>query len=136
MVTETQFIDHLEFLLNHLIHGEIKRGKSFGVHFYQNEIHLIEEITKPRNEVGVWEAKIKTKHPKTNNWIEKKKASTFFPTAWDKEILILKLEEAFLTQQKISGYHYVGQTSCGVTISFFYRKHMLIGCFPIYHVQI
>jgi hypothetical protein len=81
----------------------------------------------------VWEAKIKTKHPKTNNWVEKKKASTFFPTNWNKEILIQKLEEAFLAQKKISSYQYIGQTSCGILISFFYRKKEIIGCYPLYN---
>lgn len=132
MIKDTNFTEHQDFLLEHLLHGEIKRGKSFGIHFFQDDLHQIEEITKPCNEVGVWEAKIKTKHPNTSNWVEKKKASTFFPLSWSREILFQKLEEAFLSQNKISSFQYIGQTDCGVTISFFYKKNQMVGCFPIW----
>lgn len=132
MTLKKEFIEHQDALLNHLILGEVKRGKSFGIHFFQEELHRIEEITKHENPQGVWEAKVMMRHPKTKNWVGKAKASTFFPRTWSKELLIQKLEEAFDNQKRVSSYQALGQTSCGISINFFYKQGDMVGCFPIY----
>ena len=135
MTPKKEFIEYQEALLNHLILGEVKRGKSFGIHFFQEELHRIEEITKPVNLQGVWEAKVMMRHPKTNNWVSKAKASTFFPRTWSKKLLIEKLEEAFNNQKRVSPYQTLGQTSCGISIYFFYKQGDIVGCFPLYHTD-
>lgn len=119
-------------ILQHLIMGEIKRGKSYGIHFFHNGLHRIDEITKPANTLGVWEATIQVRHPKTNAWVSKKKPSTFFPKAWTQEMLLIKLEEAFQAKQKVQPYKFLGKTSCGIPVCFLIKDKLITSCFPIY----
>lgn len=123
----------LQFMIAHVVIGEIKKGKSFGIHLFQKDIHQIDEITKPTNEFGVWEATLKILNPKTKAWVQKEKASTFFPIHWTENTLKTKLNEAFSNKKRKYSYKYIGTTSCGVKIAFLYRKNIVASCFPLYN---
>jgi hypothetical protein len=126
------FAFQLPYMMEHIVHGELRRGKYVGIHFFQEALHRVEEMTKPPNQQGVWEARINIRHHKTKVWGKKEKASTFFPLSWDHATLVLKLEEAFANRKRIYSYKYVGQTHCGVTISFVFRDQKVVSCFPLY----
>ena len=119
-------------IINHILHGEIKKGKSIGIHFFQPEKHQIIEIVKEENKNGVWEAYIQIRHPKTNTWVKKEKASTFFPINWTHEQLIEKLKIAFQNKKRKYVYQYIGKTDCGVKIIFFLKNNQVVSCFPKY----
>jgi Bacterial EndoU nuclease len=119
-------------MLQHLLYGEIKRGKSFGIHFFQKGTHQIIEITKSENELGVWEALVAVAHPRTMNWVRKKKPSTFFPTSWDAEILLNKLQIAFDNKERITAYKFIGKTDCGISIHFLFQEGQCTSCYPVY----
>lgn len=122
----------LPHMMQHIITGELKKGKYYGIHFFKSEHHQIREITKPPNQDGIWEANINVKHPRTKVWGKKEKPSTFFPLHWQEETLIAKLQEAYSTRKKIFSYKSIGQTSCGIKIAFFTRNQHVVSCFPIY----
>ena len=119
-------------MLSHILQGEIKKGKCFGIHFFDPENHLVDEIIHEANNFGIWEANIKIKHPKTGSWVVKEKSSTFFPSAWTQAMLITKLEEAFEQKTKLKPYKYKGTTSCGVSIAFFFKENVVVGCYPLF----
>lgn len=119
-------------VIHHITYGEIKRGKSFGIHVFDETIHQIEELVKPANEKGIWEAKLSMRHPKTNNWVKKAKSSTLFPISWDDEILHSKLLEAFTQASVETSYKKVGKTSCGIEIVFIYQQGEITACYPLY----
>ena len=126
------FAYQLPFMMDHIIHGELRRGKYVGIHLFQDELHRVEEITRPPNKQGVWEARINIRHHKTKAWGKKEKASTFFPITWHHNVLMTKLEEAFLSRKKMYSYKFVGKTTCGVQISFVFRDNKVVSCFPLY----
>ncbi len=126
------FAYQLPFMMDHILHGELRRGKYVGIHLFQDELHRVEEMTKPPNEQGVWEARINIRHHKTKAWGKKEKASTFFPIAWHHDLLMTKLKEAFMSRKRIYSYKYIGKTSCGVQISFVFRDKKVVSCFPLY----
>lgn len=119
------------YILTHVLDGEIKKGKCFGVHFYQKEKHVIEELTLPPNKYGIWEAIVKIKHPTTSAWVKKEKASTFFPKNWTQEILIQKLKEAYNNRIKKQSYKHIGTTSCGIKVVFIFQNNIVSSCFPL-----
>ena len=119
-------------VIDHITQGEIKRGKSFGIHVFDETIHQIEELVKPANEKGIWEAKLSMRHPRTNNWVKKTKSSTLFPISWDSEKLHSKLLEAFTQAILETSYKKVGKTSCGIEIVFIYQQGEITACYPLY----
>jgi hypothetical protein len=121
----------LPFIISHVINGEIKRGHSFGIHYFQKELHKINELITPANELGIWEATIYMLHPKTKNWVSKKKSSTFFPENWDYNTLLLKIKEAFDNKRQTHSYKFLGNTSCGIPVVFLYRDNIVVACYPI-----
>jgi hypothetical protein len=118
-------------VLEHLIDGEIIKGKYVGIHFFQAEHHQIDTIIHEADALGVWEASIVVKHPKTHFWRKKDKPSTFFPITWSKEQLIEKLEQAYGNKKKIYTYKYIGTTNCGIQVAFFIRNETIVSCFPL-----
>jgi hypothetical protein len=126
------FENQLPSILNHILEGEIKKGKSIGIHFFQPEKHQIIEILKEKNKNGVWEAFIQIRHPKTNTWVKKEKASTFFPMHWTYEQLVEKLKIAFVNKKRKYVYQYIGKTDCGVKVIFFLKNNLVVSCFPKY----
>lgn len=119
-------------VIHHITYGEIKRGKSFGIHVFDETIHQIEELVKAENEQGVWEAKLSMRHPRTNCWVKKSKSSTLFPKAWDSQTLNRKLEEAYSSACFETSYKQVGRTSCGIEIVFIYQQGEITACYPLY----
>jgi hypothetical protein len=121
-------------MLNHILDGELKKGKYYGIHFYRDQHHQIQEVTKLPTQNGIWEAKIKIQHHRTKAWVKKEKASTFFPLSWQQDELVEKLKEAYVCRKKIFSYKHIGHTSCGIKIAFFFRNNNVVSCFPIYPI--
>lgn len=119
-------------MLSHIVLGKIKNKNVSGAHLFTPEICKVIKITKPKNEKGVWEAQISIKDPDTDRWVDKKLLTTFFPNLWSKELLLVKLEIAFVARKKISDVKYVGDTDCGIPIVFIYKKDKIVSAYPIY----
>jgi hypothetical protein len=126
------FSMQLPFMLQHLLYGELVKGKYIGIHFFQEGLHQIREIINQPNEYGIWEAKINIRHHRTKAWGRKEKASTFFPLCWHQELMITKLEEAYSNRKKVYTYKYIGETTCGIQIAFLFRDRKVVSCFPIF----
>lgn len=127
-----EFSRQLSQIMTHMTTGEIKKGKSFGIHFFKTSHHRISEIIRPANEKGVWEACIDVRHPKTNAWVSKKKSSTLFPTAWKEQDLALKLKEAYTNSTQSNSYKKFGTTSCGIKVAFIFQNGEIASCYPVY----
>ncbi len=126
------FADVLPQLLKHLKYGEIKKGKSYGIHFFVDGLHRVREAINPANKQGIWEAKIDVRHPKTNAWVQKVKSSTLFPITWSESMLTIKLTEAYLNSKPLTSYKYYGKTDCGIPIVFVLQNKVITSCFPVW----
>nr|MBP6315064.1 EndoU domain-containing protein [Chitinophagaceae bacterium] len=131
-ITEKDFLIRFPDLLKHLKYGEIKKGKSYGIHFFDCGIHRVRESIRSTNNQGVWEAKIDVRHPKTNAWVQKEKSSTLFPIHWTQEQFISKLTLAFQNSKRITSYKYCGSTDCGIRIVFIIQKNEITCCYPLW----
>lgn len=125
------FADALPQLLKHLKYGEIKKGKSYGIHFFVDGLHRVRESINPANKQGIWEAKIDVRHPKTNAWVQKVKSSTLFPITWSESMLTIKLTEAYLNSKQVTSYKHCGKTDCGIPIVFVLQNKVITSCFPV-----
>nr|HPH99353.1 EndoU domain-containing protein [Chitinophagaceae bacterium] len=129
---EQALSNHLFSILDHIMNGKIEKNKVGGVHYYNPEYHKIVRDTKKPNKDGIWEAKISIKNYKNNKWIEKEELSTFFPKNWDTTTLCFKLKEAFVTKEKQNGGIYIGNTSCGIKIAFYFKGSKILSVYPLY----
>jgi hypothetical protein len=119
-------------MLNHTLSGKLKKTEAFGVHYFHPTHHKIIELTKAPTAKGVWEARIAVKNYQTSKWIQKTKASTFFPRDWDITTLGFKIHEAFMNKKQISETKYVGVTQCGISIAFIFEKSKIVSLYPLY----
>ncbi len=123
-----EFVD----LIDHSIRGRIKNGKLSGIHFYdKDKIKIIKKTDS--NEKGVWKAKFKFRHPKTNLWIEKNEETTFFPKNWDIDKLFHELYHAFLTKKKIYDTQHIfeSETLSGIKVKIVEKNGILKSIYPI-----
>ena len=119
-------------ILDHILSGDIKNKKGHGVHYFNPIHHKILELTKAKNSRGVWEAKIAFLNNKTQKWVEKEAASTFFPTEWNKTELLHKIHSAFNNKEKITETKFIGETNCGIRVVFIFREEKLLSIYPLY----
>ncbi|MFN8250140.1 MAG: EndoU domain-containing protein [Ferruginibacter sp.] len=119
-------------MLSHIISGKLKDKNVAGAHLFDPNIIRIEKITKEKNSKGIWEAIISRKDINQNKWVLKKLPTTFFPDFWNKGMLLIKLEQAFVKKKKISETKYIGYTECGVPIAFIYKKEKVVSAYPVY----
>jgi hypothetical protein len=129
---DTDFELALPQLLVHLKQGDIKKGKSIGIHFFDHGLHRVCERIKPANAQGIWEAKIAVRHPNTNAWVPKEKSSTLFPIHWTAQVLSTKLREAFHNAKRVTAYKQLGKTACGISIVFIFQQKKLSSCYPVW----
>ncbi|MCC7028816.1 MAG: EndoU domain-containing protein [Chitinophagaceae bacterium] len=127
-----EFSQQLREVMTHMTTGEIKKGKSYGIHFFKTSHHRIGELIRPANAKGVWEARIDVRHPKTNAWVSKKKSSTLFPVSWTETILLQKIAEAYENSFLNNSFKKIGSTSCGIRIAFIFQQGVLASCYPLY----
>ncbi len=120
-------------VFTHISSGEIEKGNSKGIHFFQTARHRIAEMIGPANEHGVWEARIDIRHPHTNAWVSKKRSSTLFPRQWTLDILTEKLEQAYVNQTPRIGHRRIGKTDCGMSIVFIFQEGKWMSCYPLYN---
>jgi hypothetical protein len=123
---------NLYSVLHHSTSGSFTKKNISGIHFFNPRFHRIIEITKKKNSKGIWEAKIEGKRPATGDWITKDRPSTFFPTDWTKELLLLKIHEAFMNKKAMTDLKYVGQTNCGIDIVFIIEENKVVSVYPEY----
>jgi hypothetical protein len=131
-ITESDFLHRFPELLKHLKYGDIRKGKSFGIHVFDYGLHRVRESIHPANKRGIWEAKIDVRHPKTNAWVQKEKSSTLFPIGWTEELLISKLTYAFKNSKIITPFKYRGITDCGIRIVFIFQNNDMSCCYPLW----
>ncbi len=90
------------------------------------------EYRKLLNIHGVWEAKISAYNSNRDEWIPKARPSTFFPTHWTNEQLVLKIQEAFKTKTCINKTKYIGITSCNIEVVFILKDQKIRSIYPLY----
>lgn len=129
---DEQLKGKLGYMLDHVISGKIVKDNISGIHFFESKFHRVIEVTKERNNKGVWEAKIEAIRPAKNDWIKKERPSTFFPTEWTKELLVLKLHEAFNNKKGLTETKSIGTTSCGIDIVFIIEDNKIVSVYPVY----
>jgi hypothetical protein len=119
-------------MLTHTISGKVDKSNVSGIHFFDPDFHKVIEVTKEKNEKGIWEARIEALRPTKNDWIKKDRPSTFFPTGWTKDLLVVKLHQAFLNKKKLSRTEFQGETDCGIKIVFRIEGDELVSVYPKY----
>jgi len=119
-------------ILEHIISGRITKNNVSGIHRYEPRLHRILSVTQQPNKHGVWEAKISAYNSNRDEWIPKTRPSTFFPTHWTNEKLVLKIQEAFKTKTYINKTKYIGITSCNIEVVFILKDEKIISIYPLY----
>jgi hypothetical protein len=129
---DEQLKGKLYHMLDHIVSGKISKDNISGIHFFEPKFHRVIEVTKTKNKKGVWEAKIEAIRPKKNEWIKKDRPSTFFPIEWTKELLVLKLYEAFNNKKELTQSKFIGITKCGIEIVFIIQDNKIVSVYPVY----
>jgi hypothetical protein len=122
--------DRLQEALEHILKGQIRKGKSIGIHFFLPQQHRIAEIIQEANHNGIWEARNEILNPKTQAWVKKKESSTFFPVTWTLNDLYKNMSDAFANKTQVKPYKHIGKTAGGIEIIFIYRNGKIVSCFP------
>lgn len=130
---DEQLKGKLFHMLDHVISGKITKDNISGIHFFEPKFHKVVEVTKEKNKKGVWEAKIEAIRPEKNDWIKKDRPSTFFPTEWTKELLVLKFHEAFNNKKELTETKFEGTTECGIDIVFIIENNKIVSVYPVYN---
>lgn len=134
-ISELQNVENFKKgALEHIFLGEINpRGKAVGFH-YEGMPGARGEVIPPRsklNEFGVYTAKVKINGVKkeANNG-----ESTFFPSGWNPQKVVDKINEAYGNKNFFHGNTYRGTTSEGMTIEMYIdgETDKIISAFPIY----
>jgi hypothetical protein len=120
-------------ILTHILTGNIKDKKSYGVHYFNSKTNKIIELTKPPDSKGIWEARIAILNTNNNKWVEKDSASTFFPTAWNKNELLQKVRVAYINKVQESPIKFIGKTECGIDIVFILEEAKIVSVYPLYN---
>ncbi|WP_416443576.1 EndoU domain-containing protein [Leeuwenhoekiella sp. A16] len=68
----------------HAVNGRVSNSDVTGVHYYDKQKVRIIELIAKNKETGVFSAKIEYFDHRTNKWLRKKLASTFFPITWNR----------------------------------------------------
>jgi len=79
----------------HATIGRIKSRNLTGIHFFDPEKVRILEIIEQNETTKVFKARFEFFDAKTEKWIEKNKASTFFPKDWNLATLLMECKFAF-----------------------------------------
>jgi len=119
-------------IMQHSMSGRLDRKVVLGIHLFDpNKIKII-EVTKTKNNHGIWEAYIEVYNPNSGRWIKKGKPTTFFPVEWNLQRLIFECRKAFDEKVKISGKKYVGNTLSGIPVTFIFEDGELKSVYPNY----
>ncbi len=60
---DEQLDGKLFHMLDHSVSGKITKNNISGIHFFEPKFHRIIEVTKDKNEKGIWEARIEAIRP-------------------------------------------------------------------------
>ncbi|WP_206194070.1 EndoU domain-containing protein, partial [Serratia microhaemolytica] len=105
----------------HIFHGEInRRGRAVGFHHegsigHQGKARVV-EITKPPNELGIYQAKVEVFNPATGRWVAKGPESTFFPKHWSRAKVLSEVKAAKANSVMITDTKWQGVSPSGVKI--------------------
>ncbi len=90
-----------------------------------------------KKESGKRESKQYDRQKKTE--LKKNRPSTFFPTDWTKELLVLKLHQAFQNRKETSDTdstgerNFMGKTDCGIKVVFRIKENEeIVSVYPEY----
>ena len=104
--------------LKHLFLGEIDQGSLKGFHHAKSYPDRIIKITRPPDKFGIYEA--------IYEWKGLSKKSTFFPDQWSRDKVLKKVNEAcnnIIVRQQ-NGF--IGKTTEGIEIQFWFNKDSTI----------
>jgi hypothetical protein len=126
------YADQIYSIMEHSKNGKVASKNVSGIHLYEDKKHRILEIINPKNDLGVWEAKIEVLN-RNNKWIPKEKPTTFFPESWTLQQLIVECEKAYNEKVKLSECVYMGYTKSGIPVKFIFDSNFdLKTIYPIY----
>jgi filamentous hemagglutinin len=111
----------------HTLDGEVRRSRSgalfaAGGHYARSRNIEIVEITRRRDQNGVFEARIRIRDPRTGRFVFKRARSTFFPEHWSRRRVQMEIESAWDNSQPIGGGMWQGRSSSGLSIRGFYQS--------------
>lgn len=99
----------------------MKMPSGTGGHYLNKNIRVLSEI-KPRNSVGVYEARVEVFDSVNKVWVPKLNAkgklgkSTMFSDDWSEERIITEIQEAYIDAGIPTSGKWVGVSSSGVKI--------------------
>jgi hypothetical protein len=120
-------------LIDHSTRGQIKNKNVYGLHFYDPEKIKIIELIGNKNPLGVWAARIEALNPNTNQWIEKKGITTFFPINWTGSQVFLECAYAFEHKEKVADKNniYSSTTLSGIQVEIIIENNEVKTIYPI-----
>ena len=109
-------------IMQHSSNGTITRKNVQGVHLFNPQKNRITNLISPQNSQGVFIAEIEVLSNRTNKWVRKESETTFFPTNWNKQRLIIECYYAFINREKQTETEFIGKTKSGIKVLFLYSK--------------
>lgn len=107
-------------IMQHSKNGKVNRSGVSGIHLFNPDKIKLLEILKIDQGTGIFEAEIEVLNERTGKFIKKQGKSSFFPTNWGLQTLILECYSAYINKKKIDQFTYQGTSSSGIDIEFVY----------------
>ena len=117
----------------HAAFGKVKNGTLTGVHFYDPEKIKIIEILEVSSITKVFKAEFEYFDFKSNKWIKKKGASTFFPKNWILSTLLMECKFAFdkINNGNLDDGKYKSFTKSNIPVSIIIKNGKIKSLYPL-----
>ncbi|HAY70854.1 MAG TPA: hypothetical protein DCX89_03105, partial [Saprospirales bacterium] len=116
----------------HSKNGIVNRSGVSGIHLYDKDKIKIIKLLKTDQNTGIFEAEIAVLNERSGKFIKKQGKSSFFPTNWGLQTLILECFSAYMNKNEIDEFTFHGTTSSGIKLEFVYdNKGTFKSVYPI-----
>ncbi len=115
----------------HINVGKIHKKEVKGVHFFNPDRIKILEILNTNEVTGIYSARISKFNHNSNEWIEKKETTNFFPDNWDLEKLFSELNYAYKNKVYNEGNIYLSETTNNIKVKLIIKDSEIITIYPL-----
>lgn len=116
---------------HHINVGKIYKKEVKGVHFFNPDRIKILEILDKNEITGVYCARISKYDSNSDQWIEKKEPTHFFPNNWTLEKLFSELNYAYENKIYQDGSIYLSETRDHIKVKLIIKESEILTIYPL-----